>query len=51
MITIEAKDFLTAIETGQSAPFTFRDGLAVAEVVEAVIAASQTGQWTPVVQV
>jgi len=51
MITIEAKDFLNAIATGAPAPFTFRDGLAVAEVVEAAIQASQTGQWTPVLPV
>ena len=49
-IIIEAKDFLTAIDTGQPVWPTFRDGLAVAEVVEAVHAASRTGQWTPVSQ-
>ncbi len=50
-IIIEAKDFLTAIASGQSIWPTFRDGLAVAEVVEAVLASAQNGAWTPVVQV
>jgi len=50
-IIIEAKDFLQAIETGKQAWPTFRDGLAVAEVVEAVTTSSQTGGWTSVVQV
>ena len=50
-IIIEAKDFLQAIETGKSVWPTFRDGLAVAEVVEAAIKSSQTGQWTRVEQV
>lgn len=47
-ITIEAKDFLTAIATGQPVWPTFRDGLEVSEVVEAVLKSSDTGQWTPV---
>lgn len=50
-IIIEAKDFLTAIDTGQALWPTFRDGLAVAEVVEAAMTSSRTGQWTPVTQV
>lgn len=50
-IIIEARDFLTAIETGAPVWPTFRDGLAVAEVVEAVLASSQSGQWTKVRQV
>ncbi len=50
-ITIEAKDFLTAIDTGQPVWPTFRDGLAVAEVVDAVLGSSRTGGWTPVRQV
>lgn len=50
-IIIEAKDFLTAIETGAAVWPTFRDGLAVTEVVEAVREAARTGQWTPVAQV
>ncbi|NNF23316.1 MAG: Gfo/Idh/MocA family oxidoreductase [Rhodobacteraceae bacterium] len=50
-IIIEARDFLTAIETGEAIWPTFRDGLAVAEVTEAVAKASNTGQWTPVRQV
>lgn len=50
-IIIEAKDFLTAIETGQPVWPTFRDGLAVAEVVEAALKSSKSGQWTQVRQV
>ncbi|MEP2532591.1 Gfo/Idh/MocA family oxidoreductase [Shimia sp.] len=50
-IIIEAKDFLTAIETGEPVWPTFRDGLAVAEVVDAVLTSSQSGNWTPVAQV
>ena len=47
-IIIEAKDFLKAIETGEPVWPTFRDGLAVAEVVEAVNASSKSGTWTEV---
>lgn len=50
-IIIEAKDFLRAIETGEPVWPTFRDGLEVAEVVDAVIRSSQSGQWTKVNQV
>ena len=50
-IIIEARDFLRAIETGKPVWPTFRDGLAVAEVVEAVLASSKTRQWVPVTQV
>ena len=47
-IIIEAKDFLTAIETGESRWPTFRDGLAVAEVIEAAFISARDGAWTPV---
>jgi len=50
-IIIEAKDFLTAIETGTPVWPTFRDGLAVAEVVSAVMASARDGVWTKVTQV
>jgi len=50
-IIIEAKDFLNAIATGEAVWPTFRDGLAVAEVVDAVLNSSQSGQWTSVTQV
>ena len=50
-VIIEAKDFLTAIETGEAVWPTFRDGLAVAEVVEAVLTSAESGRWTPVTQV
>jgi predicted dehydrogenase len=44
-IIIEARDFLQAIDTGKPVWPTFRDGLAVSEVVEAAFAASADGQW------
>ena len=50
-IIIEARDFLRAIETGEAVWPTFRDGLAVSEVVEAVMASSKSRQWVPVTQV
>ena len=50
-VIIEAKDFLEAIATGKAIWPTFRDGLAVAEVVDAVHKSAQTGRWVPVVQV
>ncbi|WP_343079195.1 Gfo/Idh/MocA family oxidoreductase [Ostreiculturibacter nitratireducens] len=49
-IIIEARDFLRAIETGEPVWPTFRDGLAVAEVVEAVLASARAGTWTQVDQ-
>ncbi len=50
-IIIEAKDFLEAIAGGESRWPTFRDGLAVAEVVDAVLTSAKKGAWTPVTQV
>ncbi|MFK7838018.1 MAG: Gfo/Idh/MocA family protein [Sulfitobacter sp.] len=50
-IIIEAKDFLTAIASGTSSWPTFRDGLAVAEVVESVLISAKTGAWAPVAKV
>ncbi|MBS1301179.1 Gfo/Idh/MocA family oxidoreductase [Loktanella sp. SALINAS62] len=50
-IIIEAKDFLTAIHTGNPVWPTFRDGLAVAEVVDAVFASARDRRWTDVTQV
>jgi predicted dehydrogenase len=47
-IIIEAKDFLTAIETGEARWPTFRDGLAVAEVIETALISAKDGAWTPV---
>ena len=44
-IIIEARDFLTAIETGQPVWPTFRDGLAVAEVIETAFRAAADGRW------
>ena len=47
-IIIEAKDFLTAIETGQPVWPTFRDGLEVNRVVAAVLASSDSKSWQTV---
>lgn len=44
-IIIEARDFLSAIETGQPVWPTFRDGLAVNEVVAAALASSRSKSW------
>jgi predicted dehydrogenase len=47
-IIIEARDFLTAIDTGAPVWPTFRDGLAVWRVVEAALASARTRAWHPV---
>ena len=47
-IIIEARDFLAAIHTGEAVWPTFRDGLAVAEVIEAIHASAKGGGWTNV---
>lgn len=44
-IIIEARDFLKAIETGQPVWPTFRDGLAVSQVIETAFRASADNQW------
>lgn len=44
-IIIEARDFLRAIETGQSIWPTFRDGHEVNRVVAAALASGQDGMW------
>lgn len=44
-IIIEAKDFLTAIETGKPVWPTFRDGHEVNRVVAATLASAAEGQW------
>lgn len=44
-IIIEARDFLSAIETGNPVWPTFRDGLAVARVIDAAFAAARAGRW------
>jgi predicted dehydrogenase len=44
-IIIEARDFLHAIETGTQVWPTFRDGLAVNEIVAAAFASSQSKSW------
>jgi predicted dehydrogenase len=50
-IIIEAHDFLRAIETGTNVYPSFRDGLAVNEVVAAVRASDQTRTWVKVADV
>lgn len=47
-IIIEAKDFLTAIETGQPVWPTFRDGLAVWQLVDTAFQSSFSRQWLAV---
>ncbi len=47
-IIIEAKDFLRAIETGESVWPTFRDGLAVSEVIAAAWRSSGEKRWVSV---
>lgn len=44
-IIIEAKDFLEAIASGQNKWPTFRDGLAVNQIVAAALASSDTKSW------
>jgi predicted dehydrogenase len=44
-IIIEARDFLHAIHTGQPVWPTFRDGLAVAQVIETAFASAADGRW------
>lgn len=49
-IIIEAKDFLTAIDTGQPVWPTFEDGLAVIKVTDAALRSAQSGTWQTVTQ-
>ena len=44
-IIIEARDFLHAIHSGQPVWPTFRDGLAVAQVIETAFASAADGRW------
>lgn len=50
-ITIEARDFLTAIETGEPVWPTFRDGMEVDRVVEAVRRSHDRRQWVDIASV
>lgn len=50
-IIIEARDFLTAIETGKAVYPTFRDGLEVTEVIEAAYISQQEKRWVSVASV
>jgi len=45
-LIIEARDFLAAIEAGESCWPTFRDALYTSEVIEAVHRSNETGRWT-----
>ena len=47
-ITIEARDFLTAIETGEAVWPTFRDGLEANEVIEAARLSIDERRWVTV---
>ncbi len=47
-IIIEARDFLTAIATGAPVWPTFRDGLAVAEIIDTAWSAAAARQWRAV---
>lgn len=44
-IIIEAKDFLQAIATGKPVWPTFRDGLAVSQIIDTAFKASDDGRW------
>ncbi|MEL6435542.1 MAG: Gfo/Idh/MocA family oxidoreductase [Pseudomonadota bacterium] len=44
-IIIEAKDFLTAIHTGEAVWPTFQDGMQVNRIIEAARMSSDSGQW------
>lgn len=48
-IIIEARDFLASIEAGTALWPTFRDGLAVSEVIDAARRSHASGGWTPVI--
>jgi predicted dehydrogenase len=47
-IIIEARDFLRAIQTRQPVWPTFRDGLAVAQVIDTAFASAAEGRWLTV---
>ncbi len=49
-IIIEAKDFLTAIETGEAVWPTFRDGMEVNRLVTAAFASTEARQWVAMSQ-
>lgn len=50
-IIIEARDFLTAIETGKPVFPTFRDGLAVTEIIEAAFLSAGEKRWVQVSEI
>ena len=50
-IIIEARDFLTAIHTGKPVWPTFRDGLAVSQIIDTAFTASEDGRWHAVPEV
>lgn len=50
-IIIEAKDFLSAIETGAAVWPTFRDGLEVSRVIEACWLSHEHGKWQKISEI
>jgi len=50
-LIIEARDFLAAIEAGESRWPSFRDALYTTEVIEAVHRSAETGRWTTLAEV
>lgn len=50
-IIIEAKDFLTAIETGKSIWPTFQDGMLVNQVVEAAWLSHEQARWVDISEI
>ncbi len=49
-IIIEARDFLRAIATGEPVWPTFRDGLAVARIIDTAFTSAESGRWLTVPQ-
>ena len=50
-ITIEARDFLLAIESGQPVWPTFRDGMEVNRVIEAAHQSQENGTWVEIAEI
>lgn len=50
-ITIEARDFLLAIESGQPVWPTFRDGMEVNRVIEAAHLSQENGTWVEIAEI
>ena len=50
-IIIEAKDFLTAIETGENVWPTFRDGMEVNQIIQAMRVSSTENRWVNIEEI